>query len=100
MAAATPALAALAAAGVPHKVVKFEHDSRVRSFGVEAVHALTKAGDIAAEQILKTLVITVPNGYAVAIVVRGQSALQAMPAPRYSSASPSMHSDMPYFESE
>src|SRR5256885_15127604 len=34
----------------------------------------------------------------VAMVARGHSALQAMPAARYSSASPSMHSDMPYFE--
>lgn len=67
-AAATPALAALVAAGVPHEVVKFEHDSRVRSFGVEAVQALTEAGDIAAEQILKTLVIAVPDGFAVAIL--------------------------------
>ena len=37
---------------------------------------------------------------AVAMVVRGQSALQAMPAARYSCASPSMHSDMPYLDSE
>jgi hypothetical protein len=28
VAAATPALAALIAAGVPHEIVKFEHDSR------------------------------------------------------------------------
>jgi Cys-tRNA(Pro)/Cys-tRNA(Cys) deacylase len=66
--AATPALAALIAAGVPHEVVKFEHDSRDRSFGVEAVLALTKAGNIAAEQIYKTLIIAVPNGFAVAIL--------------------------------
>jgi Cys-tRNA(Pro)/Cys-tRNA(Cys) deacylase len=67
-AAATPALATLIAAGVPHEVVKFDHDSRERSFGVEAVHALTEAGDIAAEQILKTLIIAVPDGFAVAIL--------------------------------
>ncbi|HTZ16047.1 MAG TPA: YbaK/EbsC family protein [Mycobacterium sp.] len=67
-AAATPALAALIAAGVRHEVVKFEHDSRERSFGVEAVHALTEAGDIAADQILKTLIIAVPDGFAVAIL--------------------------------
>jgi Cys-tRNA(Pro)/Cys-tRNA(Cys) deacylase len=67
-AAATPALAALIAAGVPHEVVKFEHDPRDRSFGVEAVQALTKASDIAAEQIYKTLIIAVPNGFAVAIL--------------------------------
>jgi Cys-tRNA(Pro)/Cys-tRNA(Cys) deacylase len=68
MAAATPALAALIAAGVPHEVVKFDHDSRERSFGVEAVHALTKAGNIAAEQIYKTLIVAVPDGLAVAIL--------------------------------
>jgi Cys-tRNA(Pro)/Cys-tRNA(Cys) deacylase len=49
-------------------VVKFDHDSRARSFGVEAVHALTSDGDIAAGQILKTLVIAVPDGFAVAIL--------------------------------
>jgi Cys-tRNA(Pro)/Cys-tRNA(Cys) deacylase len=49
--AATPALAALIAAGVPHELVKFDHDSRERSFGVEAVHALTTDGSIAAGQI-------------------------------------------------
>ena len=66
--AATPALAALIAAGVPHELVKFEHDPRDRSFGVEAVLALTKGGNIAAEQIYKTLIIAVPNGFAVAIL--------------------------------
>jgi Cys-tRNA(Pro)/Cys-tRNA(Cys) deacylase len=69
--AATPALAALIDAGVPHAVVKFDsvfRDPRNRSFGVEAVHALTKAGDIAAEQILKTLIVAVPDGFAVAIL--------------------------------
>jgi Cys-tRNA(Pro)/Cys-tRNA(Cys) deacylase len=66
-AAATPALAALARAGVPHEVVKFDHDPREQSFGAEAVNALAKAG-IASEQIYKTLVITVPHGLAVAIL--------------------------------
>jgi Cys-tRNA(Pro)/Cys-tRNA(Cys) deacylase len=66
--AATPALAALIAAGVPHEVVKFDHDSRERSFGVEAVHALTKDGGLVAGQILKTLIIAVPGGFAVAML--------------------------------
>jgi Cys-tRNA(Pro)/Cys-tRNA(Cys) deacylase len=66
-AAATPALAALARAGVPHEVVKFDHDPREHSFGAEAVNALAKAG-IVPEQIYKTLVITMPHGLAVAIV--------------------------------
>ncbi|MGB6208203.1 YbaK/EbsC family protein [Mycobacterium sp.] len=67
-AAATPAIAALIAAAVPHEVVKYGHDPRQSSFGVEAVHALTAAGDIAAGQIYKTLIIAVPDGLAVAIV--------------------------------
>ena len=66
--AATPALAALTKAGVPHEVVKFDHDPREHAFGVEAVKALTGAGGIAPEQIYKTLVIAVPPGLAVAIV--------------------------------
>lgn len=69
--AATPALAALLNAGVPHEVVKFGSDfrgPRERSFGREAVQALTNAGDIAPEQIYKTLIIAVPEGLAVAIL--------------------------------
>ena len=65
--AATPAIAALVQAGVPHEVVKFDHDPRERSFGLEAVHALA-AGGIAAERIYKTLVIAVPDGLAVAVL--------------------------------
>lgn len=67
-AAATPAIAALVKAGVPHEVVKFSHDPRDQSFGAAAVSALTNAGDIAPEQIFKTLVIAVPDGLAVAVV--------------------------------
>ena len=70
--AATPALAALTKAGVPHEVVKYGHDPREHSYGAEAVNALTKdfsgGGAIAPEQIYKTLVIAVPSGLAVAIV--------------------------------
>jgi Cys-tRNA(Pro)/Cys-tRNA(Cys) deacylase len=69
--AATPALAALIDAGVPHEVVKFasvSRDPRQHSFGVEAVHALTTDGSVAPEQIYKTLIIAVPDGLAVAIL--------------------------------
>ncbi|MGZ4562801.1 MAG: aminoacyl-tRNA deacylase [Mycobacterium sp.] len=66
--AATPALGALAKAGVPHEVITFDHDPRECSFGVEAVHALTKARGLAPEQIYKTLVIAVPGGLAVAVL--------------------------------
>ncbi len=67
-AAATPALAALIDAGVAHEVVKFAHDPRERSFGDEAVAALTSSGVISPEQIYKTLIIAVPDGLAVAIL--------------------------------
>ncbi|MGD1236841.1 aminoacyl-tRNA deacylase [Mycobacterium seoulense] len=66
--AATPAIAALVKAGVAHEVVTFDHDPRERSFGVEAVHALTTARGIAPEQIYKTLIIAVPGGLAVAML--------------------------------
>jgi Cys-tRNA(Pro)/Cys-tRNA(Cys) deacylase len=68
VAGATPALAALVEAGVPHEVVKFAHDPRERSFGDEAVRQLTTAGCIAPEQIYKTLVVALPNGLAVAVL--------------------------------
>ncbi len=92
-AAATPALAALTAAGVRHEVVKFGHDPRERSFGVEAVHALTKAGGIAAEQIYKTLIIAVPDGLAVAILPASsklslKAAAAALGVPKASMAEP------------
>lgn len=66
--AATPGIAALVKAGVPHQVFKFDHDSRAPSFGAEAVEALTMTGSVAPEQIYKTLVIAVPDGLAVAIL--------------------------------
>nr|WP_156749043.1 YbaK/EbsC family protein [Mycobacterium sp. 1482292.6] len=66
--AATPGIAALVKAGVAHQVLTFDHDPRAQSFGAEAVEALTAAAGIEPGQIYKTLVITVPNGLAVAIV--------------------------------
>ncbi|BBX48499.1 Cys-tRNA(Pro) deacylase [Mycobacterium cookii] len=66
--AATPALAALADAGVPHEVVKFSHDPRERAFGDEAVRQLTSTGAVSPAQIYKTLVIAIPDGLAVAIL--------------------------------
>lgn len=65
--AATPALAALVAAGVPHEVQRYSHDPRVAAFGDEAVAALTGSG-LVPEQIFKTLVIAGPAGLAVAVL--------------------------------
>jgi Cys-tRNA(Pro)/Cys-tRNA(Cys) deacylase len=56
-AAATPAIAALVKAGVPHEIVHF---------GV--ITDLSKPGGFAPEQVFKTLVIALPGALAVAIV--------------------------------
>lgn len=65
--AATPAIAALVAAGIDHHVVQYHHDPRNESFGAEAAAELAAAG-FAAEQVFKTLVIAVPKGLAVAVL--------------------------------
>lgn len=66
--AATPGIAALVKAGVPHEVLTFQHDRREQSFGAEAVKALTEAAGIEPGQIFKALIVAVPDGLAVAIV--------------------------------
>jgi Cys-tRNA(Pro)/Cys-tRNA(Cys) deacylase len=66
--AATPAIAALVAAGVPHEVLRYHHDPRAESFGDEAVGELAATAGVVAEQVLKTLVIAVAHGLAVAVV--------------------------------
>ncbi|BBZ45491.1 aminoacyl-tRNA deacylase [Mycobacterium parmense] len=79
--AATPALAALVAAGVPHEILRYDHDAGRRSFGAEAIDELTRAGRIAPEQIFKTLVLAVPGGLAVAVVqASGRLSLKATAA--------------------
>jgi Cys-tRNA(Pro)/Cys-tRNA(Cys) deacylase len=67
-AAATPAIAALVAAGIPHEVLSYEHDPRTESFGAEAVAALAESAGVTADQIFKTLVVALPKGLAVAVV--------------------------------
>ena len=57
MAAATPGIAALVKAGVPHEVRHFE-----------VVTDLSDGTDIAPEQVFKTLIIALPRELAVAIV--------------------------------
>jgi len=79
--AATPGIAALLKAGVPHEVLTFDHDRREQSFGAEAVKALTEAAGIEPGQVYKTLIITVPGGLAVAVVpVTARLSLKAVAA--------------------
>lgn len=66
--AATPAIAALIAAGVPHEVLTYHHDARAESYGEEAVAALADGHGVVAEQILKTLIIAGPSGLGVAVL--------------------------------
>ncbi|MGE2814522.1 aminoacyl-tRNA deacylase [Mycobacterium heidelbergense] len=68
--AATPALAELAKAGVPHEVLRFE-----------AVGDLSASGDIAPDQVFKTLIVALPGELAVAIVpVPSRLSLKAVAA--------------------
>ncbi|BCI52167.1 Cys-tRNA(Pro)/Cys-tRNA(Cys) deacylase [Mycolicibacterium litorale] len=67
MRAATPAIAALIAAGVDHEVLQYRHDPRAGSYGEEAVEELA-AGGIDPAQVFKTLVIALPKGLAVAVL--------------------------------
>lgn len=66
--AATPAIAALVAAEVPHEVLQYEHDPRATSFGDEAVDELSVRAGVDAAQVFKTLVIALPTGLAVAVL--------------------------------
>jgi Cys-tRNA(Pro)/Cys-tRNA(Cys) deacylase len=90
---ATPAIAALVAAGVPHDVLRYHHDPRAESFGAEAADELAATAGVVAAQVFKTLVIAVPNGLAVAVLpVTSQlslkSAAAALGVPRAAMAEP------------
>jgi Cys-tRNA(Pro)/Cys-tRNA(Cys) deacylase len=66
--AATPAIAALLAAGVPHEVLRYAHDARAESFGEEAVAALASGTGVEPAQVFKTLIVAAPAGLAVAVL--------------------------------
>lgn len=91
--AATPAIAALVAAGIPHEVLRYHHDPRAESFGDEAADELAATAGVVAEQVFKTLVIAVPNGLAVAVLpvtskLSLKSAAAALGVPRATMAEP------------
>jgi Cys-tRNA(Pro)/Cys-tRNA(Cys) deacylase len=80
--AATPGIAALVKAGVPHEVLHFE-----------VITDLSYSGDFAPEQVFKTLIIALPNELAVAIVpipakLSLKAAAAALGAPRAAMAEP------------
>lgn len=90
--AATPAIAALVAAGIEHDVVRYHHDPRNDSFGEEAAAELAADG-YAAGQVFKTLVIALPKGLAVAVVpvptkLSLKAAAAALGVPRAEMADP------------
>jgi Cys-tRNA(Pro)/Cys-tRNA(Cys) deacylase len=91
--ASTPAIAVLAAAGVAHTVVQYRHDPRAESFGAEAVAELAGTTGVSAEQILKTLVVTLPGGLGVAVLpvparLSLKAAATALGAPKATMADP------------
>jgi len=68
--AATPGIAALVKAGVPHQVLHFD-----------AVSDLSESAGVAAEQVFKTLIVALPDELAVAIVpVPSRLSLKAVAA--------------------
>ena len=90
--AATPAIAALVSAGVPHTVLQYRHDPRSDSFGGEAVDELARDG-VEAEQIFKTLVVALPTGLGVAVLpvpakLSLKAAASALGAPKATMADP------------
>lgn len=66
--AATPAIAALVAAHIPHSVLQYDHDPRNQAYGAEAVAELSSVAQVSPEQIYKTLVLATPSGLAVAVL--------------------------------
>ena len=66
--AATPAIAALVAAGVGHEILRYDHDPRAESFGEEAVAHLAAAHGLEPGQIFKTLVVASGKDLAVAVL--------------------------------
>jgi Cys-tRNA(Pro)/Cys-tRNA(Cys) deacylase len=66
--AATPAIALLLAAEIPHEVLRYAHDPQNKSFGQEAVDELAAVEGVNPEQVYKTLIIAVPKGLAVAVL--------------------------------
>jgi Cys-tRNA(Pro)/Cys-tRNA(Cys) deacylase len=69
--AATPAIAALLAADVPHEVLQYKHDPRAESYGEEAAEELARTEGVDPGQVFKTLVIALPKGLAVAVLPVG-----------------------------
>lgn len=79
--AATPAIATLVAAGIPHEVLQYQHDPRSQAYGDEAVAELATAGQVSPEQIFKTLVVSVGSGLAVVVLpVPAKMSLKAVAA--------------------
>jgi Cys-tRNA(Pro)/Cys-tRNA(Cys) deacylase len=71
----TPAVALLVAAGVAHRVLRYDHDPTAESFGGEVAEAL----DLDPGAVLKTLVARVDDAVVVALVpVTGRLDLKAL----------------------
>lgn len=91
---ATSAIAILLAAGTPHTVMRYQHDRRRDSFGAEAVQELTQGTGIVPDQIFKTLIIALPQGFGVTVLpvpskLSLKAAAAALHVPKATLADPS-----------
>lgn len=62
VAAATPAITALLTAGVPHEVLRYQHDPRRQVVGAEAIEEMTRLDGVDPARVYKTLVLALPDG--------------------------------------
>ncbi|MFT3663285.1 MAG: aminoacyl-tRNA deacylase [Gordonia sp. (in: high G+C Gram-positive bacteria)] len=60
--AATPAIAALEAAGIVHAVHQYKHDRKNTDYGAEAIAVMTARLGVEPGQIFKTLVVDLSTG--------------------------------------
>jgi Cys-tRNA(Pro)/Cys-tRNA(Cys) deacylase len=60
----TPAIAVAERAGIPFRVLEYEHDPRAESYGLEAADKL----GIPPERVFKTLVVAVDDGHVFTLV--------------------------------
>ncbi|MCH1868294.1 Cys-tRNA(Pro) deacylase [Nocardioides sp. CFH 31398] len=89
----TPATRAAAAAGVEVVGHPYEHDPRSASYGEEAADVLAERLGVAAERVLKTLVVRTAAGLAVAVLpvterLDLKAVARALGAPRAEMADP------------
>ncbi|SIS05546.1 aminoacyl-tRNA deacylase [Williamsia sterculiae] len=93
--AATPAIAVLERARIPHTVHRYPHHGAGRSFGDDAVDAMVTALGVVPGQVFKTLVISGPDILATAVIpvpahLSMKATARALGVPRVAMADPAV----------